>query len=139
MLPKRLDFGLLGWPNVDTNPIVDPLYDRKIETPVPAVERIVFNFVQGARTQNLRISTYMVDSITRLPLPNVTVSGTLTGPAGQAGLPYTASAVSDSAGVALIIFTQRTLLPGTYTFAINSITYNGVTTPSSITCSYTIL
>lgn len=136
---KRLDFALLGWPNVDTNPIVDPLYDRKIETPVPAVERIVFNFVQGARTQNLRISTYIVDSITRLPLPNVTVSGTLTGPAGQAGLPYTASAASDSAGVALIIFSQRTLLPGTYTFAINSITYNGVTTPSNITCSYTKL
>lgn len=135
-LPKRLDFGILGWPNIDTNPIVDPLYDRIITTPVPAVDRIAFSYVQGKTNQSLKISTYVVDSVTRLPMANVTVTGTLTGPAGQAGLPYTASAVTDSTGVALVTFTQKTLLSGTYLWTVNSLTSNGVTTPSTASCSY---
>lgn len=138
-LAKRLSFTLLGWPNIDANPLVDPMYDRTITLPVPAIDRIVFSLVQGKTSQSLKISTYVVDSVTRLPMPNVTVSGTLTGPAGQVGLPYSASAVTTSTGVALITFTQKTLLPGVYTFKVNSMTYNGVTTPSGITCSYTRL
>jgi len=136
---KRLDFALLGWTNVDANPLVDPMYDRIIALPVPTVDRIVFSFAQGKSSQSLKISTYVVDSITRLPMPNVTINGTISGPAGQTGLPYSASAVSSSAGVALVTFIQSTLLPGTYTFSINSLTYNGVTTPSGITSSYTRL
>ena len=134
---KRLNFATLGWPNKDANPVVDPMYDRIIATPVPAVDRVVFSFVQGRTSQSLKISTYVVDSVTRLPMANVTVNGTLTGPAGQTGLPYTANVVTDANGVALVTFTQKTLLAGTYTFKVNSLTYNGVVIPSGITCTYT--
>ena len=134
---KRFSFAQLGWPNIDTNPLIDPLYDRIIATPVPAADRIVFSYVVGKTTQSLKISTYVVDSLTREPMPSVTVNGTLTGPAGQAGLPYTANVVSDATGVALVTFTQKTLLSGVYTFKVNSMTYNGVITPSTATSSYT--
>ena len=104
---------------------------------MPAADRIVFSYVVGKTTQSLKISTYVVDSLTREPMPSVTVNGTLTGPAGQAGLPYTANVVSDATGVALVTFTQKTLLSGVYTFKVNSMTYNGVITPSTATSSYT--
>lgn len=137
LITKRLDFSQLGWPNIDANPIVDPLYDRIIAAPVPAIDRIVFSFVQGNSSQTLKISTYVVDSITRLPMPNVTVSGTLTGPAGQSGLPFAASAVSGSTGMAVVNFSKSTLLNGTYTWTLKTLTYDGVATPVAISCSYT--
>lgn len=136
-LPKRLDFGLLGWPNLDANPIIDPMYDRSVPASTPAVDRISFKYVLGKSAQTLRISTTVVDSSTRAPLTGVKITGTLTGPAGQTGLPFTASADTDSYGNALVTFTQKKLLNGTYTWTVRSLTSNGVTNPANVSSQYT--
>lgn len=132
------DFSALGYSNVDANQIVDPMYDRiPAPAPAPAVDRITFAYTASKSTESLKISVYVVDSETRVPMTGVTVAGTLSGPVGQTGLPASFTGVTDASGVVTFSFSQKTLLSGTYLFAVNTLTYNGVVTSSTVTCSYT--
>lgn len=111
---KRLDFAALGYQDLDGNGLVDP---RAEAASIPMVSRIDMSIASTKTGQTLSIVVTVVDcKNNNAPMPGVTVTGTLTGPAADRGLPKAYTGITGANGTVKFTYTKKPLATGIYKF-----------------------